>query len=105
MRVVIPRYSLTFEPWQKWSKGKNPDWWTSYNNVKHKRHLHFAEANQSNAFQSVSGLFCLLAYLYHEELVNESLNPWPKLLDIERRPNDVFPEDRYYLPDFNRNEW
>jgi hypothetical protein len=104
MRVVIPRYILTFEPWKLWALERNPDWWKSYNNVKHKRHLHFAEASQSNAFQSVSGLFCLLAYLYHEELINGSLSPWPRLLDIEQNPKALFPVDRYRLPDFNRYE-
>jgi hypothetical protein len=101
MKVIVPRYTLSFEPWLKWAVKDNPDWWKSYNNVKHKRHQHFAEANQFNAFQSVSGLFCLLLYLYHDEVINHSLDPWPRLLDIEINQNAIFPQDRYRLPDFN----
>lgn len=102
MQVIAPRYGLIFEPWNSWASDKNPDWWRSYNDVKHKRYRHFQDANQYNALNSVSALFCLLAYLYHEEIIQQSLVPWPRLLDIEINPRALFPEDRYRLPDFNR---
>ncbi len=102
MQILVPRYELKFEPWLPWATGLNPEWWQSYNAVKHERHTSFPMANQNNAFQSVAGLFCLLAYLYHEDIIREALNPWPKLIDIEADPTALFPEDRYRLPDFTR---
>ncbi len=102
MQIIVPRYELAFEPWATWAMGSNPEWWRSYNAVKHQRHTSFPSANQCSAFESVAGLFSLLAYLYHEEIIREGLSPWPKLLDIEANPMALFPEDRYRLPDFTR---
>src|SRR5947208_1619957 len=35
--ISINRFELLFKPWESWSGEKNPDWWKSYNNVKHQR--------------------------------------------------------------------
>lgn len=99
--VTIPRFGITLQPWKSWDSGKNPDWWKSYNSVKHKRHLHFGDANQINALQSVAALFSLLVYLYHRELFHDDLHPWPRLLDLAKNPDAIIPEDQYQLPGFD----
>jgi hypothetical protein len=45
-RVFVPRYGLTLVPWKNWgdTPQTNPDWWMSYNRVKHARDAHFQEA-------------------------------------------------------------
>ena len=63
IKLHIPRYVLDFVPWDSWENDKNPDWWTSYNQVKHERNRHFDKATLSNALQAVSALLAL-NYIY-----------------------------------------
>ena len=86
-------------PWEDWNKSKNPDWWKSYNNVKHKRNDNFQNANLKNTINAVAGLFCLVLYCFQSELYSYKLNPWTQLLTIEQTPDFLF-EDGYKLPDF-----
>ena len=103
LEILIPRYNLSFKPWQIWATGSNPDWWRLYNKVKHERHNYFKEANLKNALLSVSGLFCLVLYLYHQELRANVLQPWPKLLTLNPDWNSRIRTDLrpgYILPEF-----
>lgn len=77
--VLVPRFGLTLNPWEQWANNSNPVWWTAYNNVKHHRHTHFADASLKNALNSVAGLFVLLLFFYREESQNASLTPDPIL--------------------------
>lgn len=100
LKILMPRYSHTFYPWKAWASGQNPDWWLSYNDVKHKRYRHFPDANLHNAILSLAGLLALLVYLYHDDLERLSLHPWPSLLDIEKR-STAFPfQSKFVVPDF-----
>jgi hypothetical protein len=103
LEILVPRYNLNLIPWDSWSLEKNPDWWKIYNNIKHKRHNFYKEANLKNTLLSVSALFCLVLYLYHTELRANILQPWPKMLTINpnwnsRIRNDLRPG--YILPEF-----
>ena len=82
VQVDIHRYSLTLEPWKKWKVGKNPDWWESYNNVKHERSQYFAEANLENATLATAGLLVILLYCYYHDSGNNevAVNAGTKLL-------------------------
>lgn len=61
-------------PWESWSKGKNPAWWDTYNNIKHHRvdtddtsKLSFYKlANLENVLQALAGLYVLEWYLLVE---------------------------------------
>jgi len=45
-QVLVPRYGLDFKPWDNWATPRNPpDWWSSYNKVKHVRDQHFDQAD------------------------------------------------------------
>jgi hypothetical protein len=61
LKVYVPRYNLEFVPWESWEKDKNPDWWQSYNKVKHERNLHFNKATLNNALHALAAL---LAFNY-----------------------------------------
>ena len=80
--VLVPRFGLTLNPWEQWRNDANPFWWKAYNNVKHHRHTHFADASLKNALNSVAGLFVLLLFFYREESQNARLMPDPVLFKI-----------------------
>jgi len=63
--------AFTFKPWRGWNSGKSPTWWESYNNVKHKRHLLYKDANLENVLSAAAGLLVLLVYLCKDELFEE----------------------------------
>ena len=64
MQVFIPRYGMKLTPWENWAVGNNPDWWRSYNNVKHERNQHFDEATLKNALNALGGLLILNFHFY-----------------------------------------
>jgi hypothetical protein len=61
--VYIPRYSLALIPWKSWAEDKNPDWWKSYNDVKHERNHHFNKATLRNTLYALTALLAL-NYVY-----------------------------------------
>lgn len=95
-QVVSPRYGLTLTPWTNWNGKANPDWWKSYNAVKHKRNLHFDEANLHNVLNSIAALlianmyYCLEKskaehpeYPYQFNDITNALKPDPKLFQLK----------------------
>ena len=68
--ISIPRHGMNFKPWQNWGleERKSPDWWRSYNNVKHQRDIHFHEATLKNALNSLGALLILTAHLHARKL-------------------------------------
>jgi len=68
LHVHVPRYGLSFSPWENWSDGSNPNWWRSYNNVKHERNAHFDEATLQNTLNAMGGLLILVHRYYRAEL-------------------------------------
>jgi hypothetical protein len=68
LRIHIRGAGLTFTPWRGWNLGTSPAWWGSYNEVKHKRHERFPDANLRNVLNSAAGLLVLLVYLCKNEL-------------------------------------
>jgi len=98
LRIQVPRSDLEVEPWASWAHNSNPDWWNAYNSVKHKRYRHFKDANLGNVLMSMSGLFALLLYLYHNSL--EEIVPASRLFSVRPHPMMPFSKTRYALPDF-----
>ena len=74
-KVLIPRYDLVFEPWSSWINDSTPEWWKSYNSVKHERNNNYQKANLENALNAFSGLLVLLLHLYREEVEHGHLMP------------------------------
>ena len=98
--VHVRRYGLAFTPWAAWGAGMNPDWWRSYNNVKHRRDSHFHEANLENCSNAVAGLFVVVLYCHKAESSTESLEPYPVLLGRDREPGHLMLESGYFVPNF-----
>ena len=100
-KVLIPRFGIELTPWEKWKNPESPDWWKSYNSVKHERNSNFQDANLENTLNAVAGLFCLVLYYYQPELYELKLTPWTQLLSIENEPDYLIDNDDVYrLPDF-----
>src|SRR5208283_5176357 len=85
VRVDLPRYVISFSPWKDWTVGKNPAWWGGYNDVKHKRHVHFHKANLENVLNALAGLYVLVGYLYGNELASHQLRPTPDLVRFDTK--------------------
>jgi hypothetical protein len=104
LEIQIPRYGLVRFPWQQWDQHRNPDWWRSYNDVKHERHSYFASANLENALDAMAGLFVLVSYLCAQELRARTAQPWPQILTLDpalssyirtnARPGHILPDFR-----------
>lgn len=81
-KFFIPRYNLEFIPWTSWENAKNPEWWQSYNNVKHHRNSSFSEANLKNAINAVGALLIVEVYYYWISNQNEQIKNF-KIIDAE----------------------
>jgi hypothetical protein len=62
--IRIDRFGLSFKPWENWKGTTNPDWWRSYNLVKHQRNDYFKEANLKNTVNAVGALLLTIVYYY-----------------------------------------
>lgn len=71
--VTINRFGLTFRPWENWNGVNNPDWWKSYNKVKHQRNDHFKEANLQNTINAVGALLLTVVYYYKIAFSKEAM--------------------------------
>ncbi len=98
--VYVRRYGLDFTPWAAWASGRNPDWWRSYNNVKHERDSHFHEANLEHCSNAIAGLFVAVLYCHKAENSMESLEPYPVLLGRDQEPGYVMQENDYFVLNF-----
>lgn len=74
-------------PFDRWTRGKAPAWWTTHNKLKHDRLKHMPDAHLSSAINAAGGaltLFCafaeehaslLRALMRHESLSSYNQNP------------------------------
>ena len=66
--VEMPRFGMTFRPWENWNHPKiPPDWWQGNNKVKHQRHTHFDRASLKNVLNAVAALLVLLLLLHSKD--------------------------------------
>lgn len=100
IKIRVPRFALTFEPFSAWALGKSPAWWSEHQSVKHDRGSSFHLASALRCFEATSGLLALLAYLHQPKLFKAQLEP-TQFFELERQHENVvagFCE----LPDFDR---
>lgn len=85
IKVLMPRYNLTLEPWINWKSNKTPEWWHYYNKVKHQRDKYFEQANLKNTLNAVAGLYVTVLHFYRHEANNAMLIPLPRLFRLEEK--------------------
>lgn len=71
-KICIDRFGLSYKPWENWTGTQNPNWWRSYNNVKHQRNNYFNEANLQNTINAVGALLLTVVYYYKYAFSNEA---------------------------------
>jgi hypothetical protein len=98
-QVFVPRYGLSFAPWSNWAGQNNPDWWRSYNNVKHERDAYFHEATLKNALNALGALMIITLHFYARDLAA----PAGVVLTLKDTTRELQPEstlirldDKYY---------
>jgi hypothetical protein len=69
--IAIGRYGMKYKPWINWRDDINPNWWVSYNNVKHSRNSFFIEANLKNTVNAVGALLIAVLYFYKYQFSDE----------------------------------
>jgi hypothetical protein len=101
IEVLIPQYDIVRKPWKEWAPNSDriPQWWNSYNNVKHYRGEHYSEANLENAIDSVAALFAVVLYFLREKDNKDFPTPFPKILELKKSPG-YLADHGYGLPDF-----
>jgi hypothetical protein len=66
-------------PWESWTNENPPDWWTSYNKVKHHRNEHFGRASLQHTIESVAAVYVLNLYWNQQAAKDGKLIPMPLL--------------------------
>ncbi|WP_236175663.1 hypothetical protein [Pseudomonas pseudonitroreducens] len=96
--VYIPRYGLTLTPWSNWNEGKSPDWWRSYNQVKHERDTHFNQATLKNTLNSMGALLVMVLNYYSYLFMVEDgvLGIKRAIRELEPGSNLLFLNDELY---------
>jgi hypothetical protein len=74
-KVFVSRYGLSYAPWDNWSRGTNPFWWRSYNNVKHQRDQYFHEATLKHSLNALGGLLIFTILFYSYQFSDDKINP------------------------------
>lgn len=77
--VQLPRWGISLVPWEQWQQTAPPDWWTSYNKVKHHRASHFHRANLQCTIEAVAAVFVLNVYAAPEAAREGTLKPIPSI--------------------------
>mgnify|MGYP003611890035 CR=1 FL=1 len=98
-KIFVNRFGLEFQPWENWVENENPNWWRSYNNVKHQRNHFYHEANLQNTLNAVGALLIVTVYLYQLEFSKER----EKKLSLTKTTEKLKPssnllrlKDKYY---------
>lgn len=81
--VNIHRFGLQLRPWDTWTEGRAPLWWTAHTKVKHGRHSDFAEATLGNCINALAALYISIVHLHWEE-AKDGLVGIPQLFTIPK---------------------
>ena len=81
--VYVPRYDLDFQPLINWKEDRSPNWWRSYNKVKHERNNCYSKASLQNTLTALGALYVILFYYYAENFLKNN---------SRMQINDVFRE-------------
>lgn len=61
--VHLP-HAYKIEPWRDWTNKQPPNWWLSYNVVKHYRHSSFQRADLGGVVSALTALMISILYFY-----------------------------------------
>lgn len=68
-KVFVPRYGLSFVPWERWGTPEcSPNWWGAYNSVKHERDANFNKATLQNVLDAMGALLVVVFNYYRTQI-------------------------------------
>ncbi len=67
-----PTRRCEITPFSEWAKGKNPDWWTAYNGVKHDRIRNMESATLGNTVSALGAVLVVLCFFHERFLMSGS---------------------------------
>lgn len=80
------------QPWQSWANLRNPDWWNTYNQIKHHRDEiwkgkeTYKHANQKATIEALCALYIVLEYwAVYNFVLNNNNNNSPEMIQIWSR--------------------
>lgn len=82
IQAFLPKRGMEFYPWRDWLSDKTPGWWSTYNNVKHERDIHYAQASLESCLLAMSALLVLLVHYYRDALYKHELSGWPHIVSL-----------------------
>jgi hypothetical protein len=98
--VHVFRFKLRLHPWADWKTEVSPDWWWSYNKVKHERSKYFCEANLRNVLNAMAALLVAVHYFYKLTWHGPEFAPLDdQQVSLVLKPNSQllsFPSTYYY---------
>jgi len=98
--IFINRYGISVQPWINWHEDESsPNWWKSYNKVKHERDKYFNRANLKHTINALGALL-IVNYHYHKILFEQEKGSVIKPKLVTSKLQDKFPfvelDDAYY---------
>lgn len=76
---------INIKPFDKWDEKNSPQWWESYNDVKHERVAKYKNGNLENVLYALSALYILERYK-----IKDIANKTNESLDIPEIDSKVF---------------
>ncbi len=98
--IFINRYGISVKPWINWkTNDTSPNWWKSYNKVKHERDKYFNRANLQHTINALGSLL-IVNYYYYKVLFEREKGSIIEPRLITSKLQDKFPfvelDDVYY---------
>ena len=83
-RRYIRPFDLVLQPFEAWTPGNPPVWWTNgFNKIKHERDRYFHFATLENTLMAASALMIVLFHFYSLDdgpIGRIGISEWPKLI-------------------------
>lgn len=98
-KAYINKFELEFQPWLGWEINNSPEWWKSYNNIKHHRVDFYHEANLGNVLNALSALLITNTYYFRYKLSSNQadLIPFKQVhYKLEYQPDFIRLNKDYY---------
>lgn len=74
LQINVLETDIKLIPWRKWSSGKNPTWWSTYNAVKHDRTVNYTAGNLECVLNGFAGLMVAILYNVYMEDDNKNID-------------------------------
>jgi hypothetical protein len=99
--VELARWEISFRPFEAWSTGSTPEWWTANNKVKHERGVHFEKGSLENLLNATCALFLIALHFYETQSLLSEVWPSPRLLLCDALSASISPSPLGTITNFS----